>query len=77
MNDEKTEIFFWGAVFSALVGIYGFFVKHLIKHPDKDEIEKLWNEKQNISECEQIVRRIDENHKETCKKLDRILEKLE
>ena len=81
MANEKTEIFIWGSIISAIVGIYGFFVKHIIGHADKeeisDQIKKLWEEKQSVGRCEEIVKRMDENHKETCRKLDRILEKVD
>lgn len=77
MSNDKMQTFLWGALISAVVGIYGFFIKHLIRHPDKEEIDKLWEEKQSVGKCDEIVKRIDQNHEEICKKLDRILDKIE
>lgn len=76
MADDRTDTFILGALVAAITGIYGFFVKHLIGHADKSEIEKLWEQKQSVGRCDEIVKRMDENHMETCKKLDKILEKL-
>lgn len=67
-TDEKTQIFIWTAVIAAITGIYGFFIKHIVGHSDKQyidgEVQALWNKKQDISVCKQIVERIDQNHKE-------------
>ncbi len=78
MSDEKTQTFLWGILIAAVTGLYGFFVKHLIGHADKretaEQIQQLWDKKQSTDRCGEIVKRIDENHQEICRKLDRILE---
>lgn len=81
MADEKTQFWIWGVIIATVTGLYGFFIRHVVKHPERDEInsqiQKLWDEKQSTRTCEQIVNRLDENHKETSRKLDRVLEYLE
>ena len=82
MNDmEKTIL---GVMIVGLTGLYAFFIKHIIGHVNSesiksntDDIYRLYDGKQSKENCEQIVKRMDENHQETCKKLDRIWDKLE
>jgi hypothetical protein len=76
MEIDKIHYFVWATIVSALATIYGIFLKHVIGHVDKKEIEKLWEEKQDTKTCDKIVERIDQNHAETCKKLDRILDEI-
>ena len=71
-TDEKTQFFIWTAIVAAITGIYGFFLRHTTKHPQQSEIDNLWKEKQNISECAQIVKRMDGNHKEVREDLKEI-----
>jgi len=81
--DETTQKTLFGILFTALAGMYGFFIKHVAGHVSCDQIKNnqadiktLFDTKQDNKTCEQIVKRMDENHAETCKKLDAILEKL-
>lgn len=75
--DDSTEKTLFGFIIAGITGLYGFFIKHLIGHANKEDINNLYECKQSKENCEQIVKRMDENHKETCKKLDRILDKIE
>jgi len=82
--DETTQKTLFGFLFAVVTGIYGFFIRHLVGHvtreqsiANKADIKNLFEVKQSKENCRQIVKRMDENHKETCKKLDRILDKLE
>jgi len=77
--DDHNGLFKWilGFFSAALVGLYGFFIRHVYQHVSIKEIHQLWDQKQDKSACEQIVKRIDGNHQESCKKLDRILDLLE
>jgi len=80
MNEWK----FFGPIIAALVGLYGLFIKHIIGHvssevinSNKDNIQRIFESKQSKENCIQIVKRMDENHQETCRKLDRIWDKIE
>ncbi len=77
---ETTDKISLAVIGTAIIGIYTFFVNHVLGHVDKNqtqsEIDKLWEKTQSKESCSQIVKRMDENHQETCKKLDRILDKL-
>ena len=77
MADEKTEFWIFGALISAITGIYYFFLRHIFNHVGSAEIARLKKDVQYKENCEQIVKRQDENHEEVCKKLDRILDKLD
>lgn len=81
--DDTTKTLF-GFLFAAMTGMYAFFIKHVVGHvntdaikSNTDDIYRLYDCKQSKERCEEIVKRIDENHQETCRKLDRILNKLE
>lgn len=69
-----------GRIVGAITGLYAFLIKHVTGHADKGDIEaEIQQLKANVQykdTCEQIVQRLDENHTETSKKLDQILEKL-
>ena len=58
-DDEHTRIM-WGAIIAAVTGLYAFFVKHLIAHPSKNEIDRLRDSAQYKDNCAEIVKRIDE-----------------
>jgi hypothetical protein len=76
MADGKTDFWILGAIITALTGLYYFFVRHVFGHVNVEEIRDLKNDVQYKRECSQIVKRIDENHDHVCRKLDRILDKL-
>lgn len=76
MADEKTEFWIWGAIIAATTGLYGFFIRHIIGHVSAEEIKTLKQNVQYKDNCTEIVKRLDENHQEQCKKLDQIWEKL-
>lgn len=77
MEDETTGKILWGGVIAAITGLYGFFVRHAINHVARDEIKTLKANVQYKDNCEEIVKRQDERHKEVCDKLNRILDKVE
>ena len=77
MENEKTDIWITRVIIAALIGIYGFFVKHLFSHVEKLDLDKLKESVQYKDTCEEIVKRLDGNHREVCNKLDRILDKIE
>jgi hypothetical protein len=77
MNEETTTKILWTAVVGGLSAMYGFFLKHLYNHVNKDEIEKLKANVQYKDNCAEIVKRIDGNHQEVCHKLDRLLDILD
>lgn len=76
MEDDYTKIV-WGAMIAAITGLYGFFIKHVIKHADREEtnkqIDDLWEKKQSSDRCSEIVKRIDGNFEQLNDKLDIIL----
>lgn len=63
MADDTMTKILWAGVIAGITGMYGFFLKHIIKHPDRDEINKqiddLWEKKQSSDRCDEIVKRID------------------
>lgn len=63
--DEHTGIF-WGAIITAIVGLYGFFLKHVIGHVGKDVRYK--------DNCDQIVKRFDQTMSDMNRKLDKLLD---
>ena len=63
-TDEKTQFFIWAAIIAAVTGIYGFFLRHVMRHPQQNELNNLWEQKQSVDRCEQIVKRIDSIHKD-------------
>lgn len=80
-NENEWRIL--GPLIAAMVGLYGLFIKHVIGHlgqepilDNKKEIQRLKEVVQYKDNCEQIVKRMDENHSETCRKLDRIWDKI-
>lgn len=88
MAEEKINTWITGILIGAVTALYGFFIRHVVGHPDRgetneqirqhraemnEEVQQLWNKKQSVERCDEIVKRLDENHKETCKKLDRLL----
>jgi hypothetical protein len=81
MADEKAQIWIIGSLIAAITGMYGFFLRHVFGHVKQeqvaDELGRVWEKKRSIETCNEIVKRFDENHKETCGKLDRILHYLE
>ena len=75
-TDEKTQFFIWTVMISAVVGIYGFFLRHVVRHPQQNELNNLWKEKQSVGSCDQIVKRMDENFgdiKEDLKEIKRLI----
>lgn len=68
MPDEKTQTTIYTIAIGAVIGLYGLFVKHIIGHSDKQyvngEIKALWDKKQDVTVCEKVVERIDQNHVE-------------
>jgi len=83
MNETSDKISL-AIIGTAIIGIYTFFVKHIVGHvnteqikANRDDIQRIFEGKQSKESCQQIVKRMDENHQETNKKLDRILDKLE
>jgi len=77
MENEKTDIWITRVIIAALIGIYGFFVKHLFSHVEKQDLDRLKENVQYKDNCAEIVKRLDGNHREVCNKLDRILDKIE
>ena len=77
MENGKTDIWIMRAVIACVIGIYGFFVKHLFDHVEKQDLNNLKKSVQYKDNCTEIVKRLDGNHKEVCIRLDRILDKLE
>jgi len=77
MADDTLTKILWGGVITGIVGMYGFFLKHIIKHPDREEINKqindLWEKKQSGNNCDEIVKRLDGNFEQLHAKLDTIL----
>jgi hypothetical protein len=76
MADDKTEFWIWGAIIAALTGMYGFFIKHIVGHVSMDDYKERGKQVQYRDNCIEIVKRQDERHRELCKKLDQIWEKL-
>jgi len=73
MANGKADIWIWAALTTAVTALYGFFIRHVIGHVAQAEIEKL----QSKDVCNQIVKRMDDNHREVCERLDKIFEKLD
>jgi len=63
-----------GLIGTGVLGLYGLFIRHISRHANRETVAKLWDKKQDKTTCQQIVKRLDDNHQETCKKLDRILD---
>jgi hypothetical protein len=73
MADDTTTKILWGAVIAAITGLYAFFLKHIIRHVDKDELIKLKEGVQYKDNCGEIVKRLDGNFEQLNSKLDTIL----
>jgi hypothetical protein len=74
--DEQTRIM-WGLIIAAVTGLYTFFLRHIISHTSKSEIERLRNTVQYKDNCLEIVKRFDQNHEDVCRKLDYIIKRME
>ena len=81
MADEKTQTFILGGIITAVLGIYGFFLKHIIGHADKDEIsgqlKSLWDEKQSTKTCDKVHEGINvqlQDIKENVREIKKMIE---
>lgn len=74
--EEQTSSWIIGILATAVAGLYGFFIKHTVNHPDAEKFDKarkeLDDKKQDKKVCEQIVKRIDENQEAMKKALENI-----
>lgn len=75
-NDWQTR-FIWGGLIAAITGLYGFFVKHIIGHTSKDNLQRLKDSVQYKDNCEEIVKRFESYHQENKVMQQRILDKLD
>ena len=72
-EDQHTWIM-WSAVISAIGGLFGLFLKHIIRHGSEEEVQKLRDTVQYKDNCIEIVKRFDENQRNMNKKLDTLLD---
>ena len=63
--DEQSKLV-WGVI-AATTALYGFFLKHVIGHCVKQEV-------QTKASCIEIVKRFDDGQEQINKKLDKLLE---
>jgi len=72
-EDEHTWML-WSVVVSAVVGMYGLFVKHIVGHTDKAEINRLRDTVQYKDNCTEIVKGVNGEMQNINKKLDRLID---
>lgn len=77
MDNESTMKWIVGMIGTALLGLYGLFINHSRRHVEREDLAALKEKVQYKDNCQEIVKRLDQNHKEVTKKLDRILERVE
>jgi hypothetical protein len=74
MAEDEHSWIMWGAVISAVIGLYGLFVKHVFGHCSKDELDRLRDAAQYKGNCLEITKRLDNTQADMNKKLDQLLE---